>query len=748
MAYEIIKRNRYYNELNTKAVHVSKNHYDDFHDFHIPLERMHYSNLHDWGVARGLEVSGTRGETEIIVNSGVAIDRTGQLISLSDKGHCYIGENPLKGEDYEVLVGVNDEVTVPVHLLLNIVSHAKKTFYITIQFSQIVRDEGVVGRLEQVPWVRLQPVDTFDRAPFDGKSIVLAIAVIDEDGKLAQLAVNPAELKNAANLPIYRRRLIGVEELRIQRFVNDGNKVQDMLSGKIGSGDTGGLKITVPDTQDSILFAREDGGDFKNLGINANVGIGLSSPSEKLEVSGTIKATAFVGNGYEITDIDGGKITTGIIDDTRIPTTIARESLFDPNDGHNHTGSERNGPKIKHSNLDDVLSVNTASINDDLTKHISDKLATGWQDHLTKFDNPHKITPEQIKALPIGGGAINGSLQVNGNIGIDGNVDIKATRINLDLEKNGGGQLVICNNPNDKMIYLEAFNSAGNGNADQLVLSGAWSQNVPVLKMNTDTFIVEDFGKRRIMTADTKLSNLSVDADSFVVKHSQRGESLRVDSYYAKLYVGAAGNEGDVFVRDSAGREVIHFNGFEAKLYLGKQGNAGRLRINDNTGKESVGIDGDTGNVRISKLYLGKQGNPGSLRINDNTGKESVGIYGDIGNVRISGHIIQDDWISPELLSPWIIYCGNGGGYNVPGYFRDKNGIVHLKGLVTPKENGEGTTIFILKDGYRPARQELQTVNSDNNFARCDIYTDGRVFAFYVKKDWFSLDGITFRADH
>jgi hypothetical protein len=118
MAYETVKRNNY-NDPDPVQLsnHVSKYHSDDVQDFLIPLERMHNSNLHDWGIASGLEVSGTIGGTEIVVNSGVAIDKSGQLISLSSIGHSDIGENPPEGE--------SNEVIVPVHL--STMNYAGKT---------------------------------------------------------------------------------------------------------------------------------------------------------------------------------------------------------------------------------------------------------------------------------------------------------------------------------------------------------------------------------------------------------------------------------------------------------------------------------------------------------------------------------------------------------------------------------------------------------------------------------------------
>ena len=48
-------------------------------------------------------------------------------------------------------------------------------------------------------------------------------------------------------------------------------------------------------------------GDALNVTKEGKVGIGLSNPSEKLEVSGTVKATRFIGDGSGLTNLSGGE---------------------------------------------------------------------------------------------------------------------------------------------------------------------------------------------------------------------------------------------------------------------------------------------------------------------------------------------------------------------------------------------------------------------------------------------------------
>ena len=61
----------------------------------------------------------------------------------------------------------------------------------------------------------------------------------------------------------------------------------------------------------TIEFKTNNNSDQLVLQSNGNVGINKNNPSEKLEVNGTVKATAFVGDGSGLTGISGGGGSTG-----------------------------------------------------------------------------------------------------------------------------------------------------------------------------------------------------------------------------------------------------------------------------------------------------------------------------------------------------------------------------------------------------------------------------------------------------
>jgi hypothetical protein len=111
------------------------------------------------------------------------------------------------------------------------------------------------------------------------------------------------------------------------------------------------------------------------------------------------------------------------------------------------------------------------------------------------------------------------------------------------------------------------------------------------------------------------------------------------------------------------------------------------------------------------------------------------------GNLKLTGRILQEDWQTPTLVNGWVNY---GSGFNPAGYFQDKNGVVHLRGLV--RNGTAGSIIFTLPSSYRPESRELFAVIANSELGRCDVLPNGTVQAVLGSNTWFSLDGITFRA--
>lgn len=92
-----------------------------------------------------------------------------------------------------------------------------------------------------------------------------------------------------------------------------------------------------------------------------------------------------------------------------------------------------------------------------------------------------------------------------------------------------------------------------------------------------------------------------------------------------------------------------------------------------------------------------------------------------------------------------------GGDYLNACYWKDKNGVVHLTGLInggTPSGNGSGV-IAQLPVGYRPALREIYSVFNGNGYvARLDVLPTGMIWCMSGRADLVSLAGISFKAEN
>jgi hypothetical protein len=95
----------------------------------------------------------------------------------------------------------------------------------------------------------------------------------------------------------------------------------------------------------------------------------------------------------------------------------------------------------------------------------------------------------------------------------------------------------------------------------------------------------------------------------------------------------------------------------------------------------------------------------------------------------------------PAFSNSWVNY---GAGYNTAAFFKDPNGVVHLKGLI--KSGTVTNAAFTLPSGYRPAATEVQPIVSNGAAGYIDVLTNGMVRVMGGSSTWASLDGITFRA--
>ena len=233
MREQPIKRNRYFDRPSTECSLNGETYEQDTENFHLRSAQAELASLHNWGIVQGLEVSGTLGNNIITINGGVALDAQGRLIVLATEGRGDLGTNP-PGNNHEL-------VSVPVEF--NTSSFAATSYYLTIQFSEYTNynDPGsnICGRLEQAPWLRLQPVSGFTD---DGTAVVLAVVTLDSSGNIVALAHQDSSLA-------VTRHLSGktVGQLQIRRSRKTGNEISETNAATLEVLDENVLQFSILD---------------------------------------------------------------------------------------------------------------------------------------------------------------------------------------------------------------------------------------------------------------------------------------------------------------------------------------------------------------------------------------------------------------------------------------------------------------------------------------------------------------------
>jgi hypothetical protein len=116
-----------------------------------------------------------------------------------------------------------------------------------------------------------------------------------------------------------------------------------------------------------------------------------------------------------------------------------------------------------------------------------------------------------------------------------------------------------------------------------------------------------------------------------------------MDGNNAALYLGANGNEGDIFVYDGAGREVFRFDSEFAALYIGADGNEGDIIVRDGSGREVFHVDSN-----FAAVYVGANGNEGDVIVRNDNGDETIRLNGGNGDIILTNADAAEDFTLAE----------------------------------------------------------------------------------------------------
>ena len=168
-------------------------------------------------------------------------------------------------------------------------------------------------------------------------------------------------------------------------------------------------------------------------------------------------------------------------------------------------------------------------------------------------------------------------------------------------------------------------------------------------------------------------------------------------------------------------------------------------------------IDEDTLGAVPNATNAGNATTAGDANLLD--GKDSTEFQG-VGSEGWTNLPLND--FADPIGCHWVSFAG---GFADPSYFRDRDGVVHLRGLAkaidgssfgcgaTPTFDENIVAVGGLPAGYRPEHRSLFTVSSNNTPGRIDIFANGTITAFpgyptYANMEqWVSLDGVSYRCE-
>lgn len=126
------------------------------------------------------------------------------------------------------------------------------------------------------------------------------------------------------------------------------------------------------------------------------------------------------------------------------------------------------------------------------------------------------------------------------------------------------------------------------------------------------------------------------------------------------------------------------------------------------------------------------------------------------GKTFILGKLVVTDTVfipvvAQEVATAALLQNGwtnNGGSTAIVSFYKDKEGRVHLSGIMRNGAPLNGTILFVLPPGYRPIAEEFFSVHNFNATSQIKISSNGEVSLFgpAVNTTGLSVSGVSFRA--
>jgi hypothetical protein len=269
--------------------------------------------------------------------------------------------------------------------------------------------------------------------------------------------------------------------------------------------------------------------------------------------------------------------------------------------------------------------------------------------------------------------------------------------------------------------YLSSFNLMGGG-AGRFLLEQPGSELLVNGKIITNQLqIPGSGGSGRLLVSDTYGNATWQLSNNYWVTGSQL------------LYLTGQPNlnQDGIAIRNILGTTYVDHKGSGSILFRAdnSDGTTTRMAIDAGSGNIGINIAPDPVfnlTVNGAAKFIGGIQNEGPIIIT--------------GDVLLSGEISQPDLSTPTLQNSWV----TAPGFREPRFYRGRDKRVYLQGSV---RNGVGNVIYTLPTGYRPESEIRFAVSSTGGVLTLRIDSAGSVICSTFGPFTVSLDGVSFRVN-